>query len=445
MTVANGPVLFNATDGSDLAASGLGPAAAVTGAGASTTSSSAVVTGIDTTGVSSGDLLWVLSSSGRQFSIIATVDSSTQVTCDDVFANTESGRTWAIGGKRATLDDTSSRQAFSDLAGISFKTETDQTLTSTLNMGGSLNQIEGASTTQRSVITQTASASILSAPNPSRLFNLKLQGGGSYAWDSGGSGTLKEAVNVVFGDSVNTIGLAVALYGAFRFHDCVIQYCTGNHNFQSVYSSVYMFNTKYINNAGYFIVTHGTGASYFINCLFANNGSLGLRGDIYNVKTYVIGCTFANNDGDGYYANYPPRFCYDNIFANNNGYGINITNASKDDEIAFVANNQFYGNTSGPTSGFDTGLSPLFKNPEFNNAAIGDFSTNQASSNILGDIESEDRLTRGYAGLLEIGSNRPNQAGTQHYPFRYLVEDFFEAHEDATVDGASNRNFHPLG
>lgn len=103
MTAPNGPILFNSSTGSDTAASGLGPATAVTGSGASTTSASAVVTGIDTTGVSAGHLLWVQSTSGRQFSIIATVDSGTQVTCDDVFANTEASRTWAIGGKRATL------------------------------------------------------------------------------------------------------------------------------------------------------------------------------------------------------------------------------------------------------------------------------------------------------------------------------------------------------
>lgn len=103
MTAPNGPILFNNSTGSDTTASGLG-AANVYGTGASTTGASAVVTGISTTGVSAGDLLWVQSSSGRQFSIIASVDSSTQVTCDDTFANTESGRTWAIGGKRAGGD-----------------------------------------------------------------------------------------------------------------------------------------------------------------------------------------------------------------------------------------------------------------------------------------------------------------------------------------------------
>lgn len=112
MTAPNGPILFNSSTGSDTQASGLGPATAVFGAGASTTAASAVVTGIDTTGVTAGDLLWVQSTSGRQFSIIASVDSASQVTCDDTFANTESSRNWGIGGKRASI--TGSLRLFDD-------------------------------------------------------------------------------------------------------------------------------------------------------------------------------------------------------------------------------------------------------------------------------------------------------------------------------------------
>ena len=66
MTAPNGSILFNNSTGSDTAASGLG-AANVYGTGASTTGASASVTGITTTGVTAGDLLWVQSSSGRQF------------------------------------------------------------------------------------------------------------------------------------------------------------------------------------------------------------------------------------------------------------------------------------------------------------------------------------------------------------------------------------------
>jgi len=59
MTTPNGAILFNATSGSDTQASGLGPATARTGSGASITSASSTVTGIDTTDVIAGDLLWV--------------------------------------------------------------------------------------------------------------------------------------------------------------------------------------------------------------------------------------------------------------------------------------------------------------------------------------------------------------------------------------------------
>ena len=100
MTTPNGAIVFNATYGSDTQASGLGPATALYGSGA-TTDGTAVVTGITTTGVTAGDLLWVQTSSGRQFSIIASVDSGAQVTCDDTLSAGLS-QTWAIGGKRAT-------------------------------------------------------------------------------------------------------------------------------------------------------------------------------------------------------------------------------------------------------------------------------------------------------------------------------------------------------
>jgi len=135
MTVPNDRIIFNADTGSDTQSSGLGPTQAVYGNTASTSAASATVTGIDTTGVTAGDLLWVQTSSGRQFSIIASVDSATQVTCDETFSNNESGLTWAIGGKRATFDNTSSRNLLDYLDNYYciVETETDQSLTSTIS------------------------------------------------------------------------------------------------------------------------------------------------------------------------------------------------------------------------------------------------------------------------------------------------------------------------
>lgn len=107
MTALNGPILFNSASGSDTAASGVGPSTAVSGTGASTNNTTTIDLSADSpdlSGVSAGDLFWVDSSSGRQFSPIASVnDGADTVTTDDTFTNTESGRNWGIGGKRASL------------------------------------------------------------------------------------------------------------------------------------------------------------------------------------------------------------------------------------------------------------------------------------------------------------------------------------------------------
>ena len=133
MTTPNGAIVFNTGSGSDTLSSGLGPAIPVNGSGAST-DGTAVVTGITTTGVSAGDLLWVQTASGRQFSIIASVDSGTQVTCDDTFA-AGLGQTWAIGGKRATWDNANSRQMFLDVKpAMIIETETDQSVSSMVSI-----------------------------------------------------------------------------------------------------------------------------------------------------------------------------------------------------------------------------------------------------------------------------------------------------------------------
>ena len=137
MTDLANPIYFNTASGSDTAASGSGPATAVTGTGASLNATTTVDLSADTpdlSGVRAGDLLWVQSSSGMQFSVIASVDDvADTVTVDTAFAVTETGRTWAIGGKRATLEDASSRQLLQDLLNINsviVELEDDQTINS---------------------------------------------------------------------------------------------------------------------------------------------------------------------------------------------------------------------------------------------------------------------------------------------------------------------------
>lgn len=112
MTAPNGPILFNSSTGSDSTSSGLGPSSAVIGSSAELDGTSTVdvsYDGMDLSSISAGDLLYCSTSSGRQFSVIASVDAMSEtITTDDAWPS-ESGVSWAVGGKRATLDDAGSR------------------------------------------------------------------------------------------------------------------------------------------------------------------------------------------------------------------------------------------------------------------------------------------------------------------------------------------------
>lgn len=113
MTLLNSDIKFNNVDGSETA-SGCGPSVAISGTGASTNGTVSVDLSADTPNLSTvsvGDLLWVATSSGRQFSAISGIDDGTDIiTCDNVYTGTESGLTWGIGGKRADPLSTNGRQ-----------------------------------------------------------------------------------------------------------------------------------------------------------------------------------------------------------------------------------------------------------------------------------------------------------------------------------------------
>jgi hypothetical protein len=97
--------------GSNTAASGAGPATALFGTAAATAASTLVTLLVDNPNLSGvatdgSAVIWIGSSSGRQFSKITAVDNTAgvkTVTVAVAFANTESGKNWGIGGKRATI------------------------------------------------------------------------------------------------------------------------------------------------------------------------------------------------------------------------------------------------------------------------------------------------------------------------------------------------------
>jgi len=130
--MANPVIIYNASSGSDTAASGAGPATAITGSGAAHTNgtSSTTITltnSPDLSGVAADDILWLNTSSGSRHltKITAVDDGADTVTVEDSF-NIGSGSAvdYAIGGKRQTIQNDGSNPDLEDAkAGWIFELE----------------------------------------------------------------------------------------------------------------------------------------------------------------------------------------------------------------------------------------------------------------------------------------------------------------------------------
>ena len=398
MTTPNGAIVFNATSGSDTAASGLGPATALTGSGA-TTDGTAVVTGISTTGASAGDLLWVQTASGRQFSIIASVDSGTQVTCDDTFS-AGLGQTWAIGGKRATFDNSDSRQLFQDVKpAMIIETETDQSVTSMvsiLNNSGSFTAgfitLRGDSASAKRVFNSSALDACIGGNGDWsrwRFENLKFTNSYSGTKNSLASaikfrGSVFVCVNCTFGDSVNQLYTSVYRFDSlavFKFVNCVIENCVGSGipvdslNYQPT-----LIDCIIRNNASHGCSLH-TGT--ITGCLIYGNGSHGVftANNSTHLGTICKNVIYGNSGNGIHFGStsnvFPGYSITDNIIVGNAGYGVGGSLAGSDDYGAFVDRNAFYNNTSSNYQNLTSGPNDITLTADpFTDAAAADFTIN---------------------------------------------------------------------
>jgi len=364
MTTPNGNIIFNANEGSDTQASGLGPRNAVYGSTATINSTSSTVTGIDTTGVRAGDLLWVQSSTGRQFNVIQSVLNQTSVACDNNFDVAESGRTWAIGGKRATLDNSDSRRLIghlnvSDLPSEAWvELETDQTFTSSVFGRGSrrIKSRDGARYTilfDFSSTTKTPCmsgggyfSSILFAPSDKDLIFGQASTSG-YA-----ASNLSVCLDCHFVD-FSAFGAGFSRLFQIEFYRCILE---------DVYvrSSDYGFTANDINGGNSIVRSYG---SYFKNCgtisdprselyqsVFTGNGMIPLSrvgpprldGCVVHNYTSVVEATQNLHLNTAYQVNYTDAYFSNNLFHTISSDIINMSSSSLEFYRMEVRNNFYY-------------------------------------------------------------------------------------------------------
>lgn len=305
--MAEPKIQFNSSTGSDTQASGAGPATALFGTGASLSASTSVNLSADSPDLSGvatdgSACMWIATASGRQFAKITAVNNTTKiVTVALAYGVTASGLTWAIGGKRATLDDANSRTLLGATTGTAHTTgwqpgwecilETDQTITSSLIFSGP-NASGGAvfrSNTAGTIRTITCSANaaalnwVISAfIGFVELRDLKIQNSNAtktsaHAILLSGSGSARNLIlrRCILGDPTNTLQAAVSPAG--------------------ISASVHGIDSTVQNCAGIAIDT--TAASTFYGCVFRNNtGTVSIR--MNGAPLTVVRSLFHDNSGD---------------------------------------------------------------------------------------------------------------------------------------------------
>lgn len=411
MTAPSGPILFNSSTGSDTAASGLGPTTAVSGTGGATDGTTTVDLSADSpdlSGVSAGDLLWIDASSGRQFSIIASVDDEADtVTCDDAFSNTEGSLNWGIGGKRATFDDADSRTLFGSSgmkAGWIVETETDQAVSSTAiaftgdGTTTDAKRVRGASGGIRTITQSAASQAVFSGSNPLRYWKFSnLKFANSNATPGPGfqpdSNLIATFADCVFGDETNDVSYGFTTSGTdvgldVTFENCVFQHATIDGVLLSTASNnPVRFNRCHFRyNAGRGLDSQGARLD-LTQCLFHDNGSDGARLQSLSAFRKIVDCRFYNNVGDGLeltFASLLLSVLHRNVFTENGAFGLNYAGTGDESQLGYYGKNAYgsgsVANTSGKVTGFALASDDLEVTADpYVDAANGDFNINNTA------------------------------------------------------------------
>ena len=421
MTTPNGPVLFNSSSGSDTDSSGLGPASAVTGYGAELDGTATIdvsMDGADLTTMSAGDLLFCSTSSGRQFSIIASVDTINEtITTDDVWP-TESGVAWAVGGKRATLQNSQHLWIKTDGAGggLTYELETDQTMssyvTSYSGMGG---KIKSSVTGTKRVI--TIGGTYFASGGGWNCHDIHFKSSANLYLGRAGTDTQASAwylYDCTVGDATDTfasLGTTQSRTLAVNANRTVFQ------NFLGVLWNGINANLNYCmvkdcDSAVFYASSLGSSSHFARHTVFTN--CLYLSYQRRSQSTNICQCVIHGMTSTGYvmhYQDYGPGLITDNIWMDNAG-DIEPYTSSR------FFGNAYYNNTVNYPPSMESAAINLTADP-FTDAAAGDFSLNSDA---------------GGGATLRAASQ--TLGATTGYPFNWLT--------DGSGGGGGGSTVHPL-
>ena len=416
--MARPTIVYNASTGSDTAASGAGPATAVTGTNAEGVALDTTLTlneTVDFTGVADdagSDALWCETNAGERhlFSIASFTGGA--ATCTAIVTNTAfdadfAAKSWAVGGKRQTLDSESTNNDWEDmLAGWTFEFEAG-----TYDVSEAIDNPVGGTITDGPVTFQAATGAApvirshaaghmwtfqidvpmvyLLGLTLTTLHTLQLFGGGiRFSAAERGQGC-------VVRDCICEGGLGYGIYADGGCYwtavDCIFRNMARQPFYWSGGYGGSLRRCRFQGSDNGFAGVNGAsgaqGGPIFIECIFSGCDTYGAEVTATNATVQQFyNCTFYNNTLDGlrilgHSGSQPEKasVTVENcIFVSNGGYGINYTYS--DNASLFIGPNAYYNNTSGQRNNIPAHSDDVTMTADpFSDAAGDDFSLNTAA------------------------------------------------------------------